>query len=111
MTVAEKGASAPKTKSARTNQRAILSAPVKHEGELPPKKSGGRKSLLAPIVEILQADPGSWYVIARGKKGTVSQTRSRFAKLCPEAEVDTRAVDAEISECYARFPAPKKDSK
>lgn len=111
MKVAEKGVTAPKTKSARTNQRAILNMPVKHEGELPPKKSGGRKSLLAPIVEILRADPGSWYVIARGKKGTVSQTRFRFAKLCAEVEVDTRPVDADTSECYARFPAPKKDSK
>lgn len=98
----------PKVKAPRTNQRAILKTPEKHVGDLPEKKNGGRKSTLAPIVDILRGDQGSWYRIATGKKGTISQTRVRFAKLCPEAEVETRAIDADNSDCFARIPAPKE---
>lgn len=100
----------PKVK--RTNSNSILSKPVKHSGELPEKKAGGRKSKLAPIVEDLKKDPGSWYKIASGLKGTVSQTRVRMLAIAESdkinLEVETRATDDKHADCYARYvPATK----
>lgn len=97
-----------KKKTARENTRAIFDAPVKFDGELPVKKRGGRKSNLAPMIEVLRADPGQWYKIASGKKGTVSQTRSRLMKLDAELRVETHAIEGNDDEadCFAMFPAP-----
>lgn len=106
----KKSEDGPKVK--RTNTNSILSTPVKHTGELPEKKSGGRKSRLTPIVVQLKADPGMWYKIASGLKGTVSQTRVRMLDLAKRTgdniEVETRATDEKNADCYARFIAPTK---
>lgn len=102
---------APKKKDARKNQRAIFDAPEKFEGELPVKKKGGRKSLLAPIVAKLQEDPGIWYKIASGKTGTVGQSRVRLMKLASEMgitiEAETHRVEGDDSnsDLFARFIA------
>lgn len=106
MTTVEKKPS--KTGPKRTNGNAILAKPIKHTGDLPIKKSGGRKSKLAPIVADLKADPGCWYRIASGLKGTVSQTRVRLMKLDANLEVETRAVDEKHADCFARYNPPVK---
>lgn len=105
MTTVEKLGDKPKIKAPRTNQRAIFDIPEKFEGELPQKKSGGRKSLLAPLVEQLKADPGQVYKIAHGLTGTVSQTRTRFLKLDTELSAETHADpdDSTKSFCYAWY--------
>lgn len=101
-TVEKKGA------KKRTNGNAILAEPVKHAGDLPVKKSGGRKSKLAPIVEKLKNDPDQWYRVANGLKGTVSQTRVRMMKLDANLEVETRAIDDKHADCFARYNTPAK---
>lgn len=109
MTTGSKAGTAPKKKSGKTNQRAIFVKAEKFEGELPVKKSGGRKSLLAPLVEQIKAEPDTWFRIAHGLTGTVGQTRTRLAKLDSALEVETRRDpdDEKKSFCYARFVTPK----
>lgn len=113
MTTSSKGATAPKKKSARTNQRAIFTKAEKHTGELPIKKSGGRKSLLAPLVDQLRKDPDAWYRVAHGLKGTVGQTRTRLLnlgkqeKITLEVETRTDPDNKDMATCYARYIAPK----
>lgn len=98
--------STPKTKSGKTNQRAILAEPVKHEGPLPEKKRTGRKSTLAPIVAKLKADPGEWYRIGSGKTGTIYQMGARLRKNFPELLVQTgvREDDNTQADCFAKMP-------
>lgn len=105
MTVKPKDATPLKTKTGRTNQRAILATPEKFTGELPEKKKGGRKSKLTPIIEALKESPGVWHIVAKGKRATVYQTRVRLAALSPELEVETRSENADDATCYARMPA------
>lgn len=99
---------APKKKNARTNTRAILDTP--EQSDAPPvRKNVGRKSQLLPIVDHLKENPDTWHIIAKGKKGTVSQTRSRLVALCSEVEAETHTDedDADMAKCYARYVASK----
>lgn len=108
------GGTKPKTKRAGANQRAILITAEKISGDLPVKKSGGRKSLLEPLVEQLIKDPGTWYRMAHGLKGTVGQTRTRLIELGEKKgiilEVETRTDEADktMADCFARYLAPVK---
>lgn len=104
---------APKKKRATTNQRAIFVKAEKHTGDLPVKKSGGRKSLIAPLVDDLKKAPGVWHKVAYGLKGTVGQTRTRMIeygkaeKIALEVETRTDESDKTKASCFARYIAPK----